>query len=258
MTNNIVVEPSMQDIRVLTARRAALGDKVHVVEVVPLEFRSLIPYYPIVLSKDSSSDRYLFVALLGFEPGENLLLDDDTWAVPYIPINIRRQPFNVIATAGTDARGESAQVPALSIDLDSPRVSKEEGEPLFDEQGQATAFLSEMSELMRGVVESTQRGRQLAERLDEEGLIEPLSIGFTLANGQKHSVGGLFSLNEKKFRQLSQETVLNMHNLGQLGSVYAMMASWGQIGGLLQRKNARLAVAASTQSDELELPDFPD
>ena len=37
----------------------------------------------------SVSEHYLFVALLGFEPGENLLLEGDTWSVPYIPVNIR-------------------------------------------------------------------------------------------------------------------------------------------------------------------------
>ncbi|MCZ6831127.1 MAG: SapC family protein [Gammaproteobacteria bacterium] len=101
MTHNVLVDKSMQGTRVRTAHTAALGDNKRVVEVVPLEFRSLIPYYPIVLSKDAARSQYLFVALLGFEPGENLLLEGDTWSVPYIPVNIRRQPFNVIAAEGS-------------------------------------------------------------------------------------------------------------------------------------------------------------
>ena len=165
---------------------------------------------------------------------------EDGWLVPYIPANIRRQPFNVTAAEGTNEQGEPVKVPALSIDLDSPRISREEGEKLFDEQGQATPFLSEMNAMMGGVFESTQRGREIARRLDQEGLIEPMSVSFTLPDGEKHSVGGLFTLNEDKFNKLPEETVVDMHRKGQLGAVYAMLASLGQIGGLLERKNARL------------------
>ena len=154
MVNNVLVDNSMRDTRVLTGRGAALGDKTHVVEVVPLEFRSLMPYYPILLARDPDADQFMFVAICGFEDGENLFLDGDSWSVPYIPANVRRQPFNVIGTEGTNDNGEAMQVPALSIDLDSPRISATEGEKLFDSEGEPTTYLAEMSNMMMGVVNS--------------------------------------------------------------------------------------------------------
>ncbi len=54
------------------------------------------------------------------------------------------------------------------------------------------------------------------------------------------TVASLYTVSEENFRELPENTVLDMHRQGQLGSLYAMMASWGQIGGLLERKNARL------------------
>jgi hypothetical protein len=229
----------MQDIRVRTGRSAELGDNRHVVEVVPIEFRSLMSFYPIVISKDPATDQWMFVTICGFEPGENLLLGDDGWNVPYVPLNIRRQPFNVIATEGTTESGETVRAPALAIDLDNPRVNKEEGERLFDDQGEATPFLEEVDRIMSEVVPSTQRARQLAQRLGDEGLIESLTINFELADGEKHSVTGLYAINENKFRELPEETILDMHRQGQLGSIYAMIASMGQLGGLLELKSAR-------------------
>jgi len=246
MVNNVVVDKSMQGTRVRTGRTAALGDNRHIVEVVPIEFRKLMPYYPIVLSKDASTEQFMFVALCGFEPGENLLLEADGWSVPYVPVNIRRQPFNVIAAQGTNESGETVPVPTLAIDLDNPRVNSEVGERLFDDKGEATPFLVEINRIMSEVVPSTQRGRQLAQQLNDAGLIESMSIGFELANGEKHSVGGLYALNEDKFRQLPEDSVLDMHRQGQLGSVYAMLASLGQIGGLLERKSARLRVQSKS------------
>lgn len=240
MTNNVLVDASMQDLRVLTTRTAALGDNKQLVEAIPREFRTLMPYYPILLNKDAQAGHFVFVALCGLQPGENLLLQGDTWSVPYVPCNIRRQPFNVALTEGTDSAGEKSQGPALSIDLDSPRVSKELGEPLFDGDGQPTEFLSTMNDMMREVVDGTRRARHLAQRLNELELIEPLSLGFELANGEKHAVQGLYALNEKKFHELGDDVVLDMHRKDHLECIYYMIASWGQIGGLIVRKNARL------------------
>ena len=192
------------------------------------------------------ADQFMFVAICGFEDGENLFLDGDSWSVPYIPANVRRQPFNVIGTEGTNDNGEAMQVPALSIDLDSPRISATEGEKLFDSEGEPTTYLAEMSNMMMGVVNSTQRGRQLAQRLNELGLIKGLALEFETVDGQKRNVGGLHTLSEEKFNELPQDTVLDMHSQGQLSSLYAMMASWGQIGGLVERKNARLRAASET------------
>jgi hypothetical protein len=240
MVNNVLVNASMQGTRVRTARTAALGDNKQVVEVIPGEFRSLLPYYPIVLNKDPQSGFFVFVALCGLEPGENLMLRGETWSVPYVPINIRRQPFNILVTDGTNSQGASVRGPALSIDLDSPRVSTEDGEPMFDASGQATPFLSAMNDMMHEVYDGTQRGRYLAQRLDDLGLIEPMSLGFELADGQKHAVQGLYSINVEKFRQLPDETVLDMHRKDHLECVYITLASSGHIGGLIVRKNARL------------------
>ena len=256
MANTILVDKSMQDTRVITGRGEVFGDKRNAVEVVTDEFRSIVPYYPIVLARDESQDAYIFIALFGFEDGENLLLEGDEWVVPYVPVNMRRQPFNVVAADGTNDLGEPVRVPSLGIDVDSNRISKTEGEALFDKEGEPSEFLNEMNRLIGSVFQSTQKTRELAQQLDKAGLIEPLSLGFTLKDGQKHSVGGLFAVKEEKFHELPDETIMEWHKSGLLGSLYAMFASWGQIGGLLQRKNARMAAegSESTPAEELELP----
>ena len=258
MTNIVVVDKNnMRDVRVITTRGADLGDKVHVVEAVPAEFRSLMAYFPIMLSKDPTVDRFMWVVVLGLEDSENLYLDGDTWNVPYVPVNIRRQPFNVAGADGTDKDGNAVKVPALSIDMDHPRVSKD-GEPMFEEDGKPTEFLETMNRMMGGVFESTRRGRELAQWLQDEELIRPLSIGYTVATtGEKHSVGGLYGVNEDKLRELSDEKVLDLHKRGLLGALYTAIASLGQLGALMERKNARLKAAgeAGMQAGELELPE---
>ncbi len=258
MANIVVVDSNnMRETRVITARGAALGDKVHVVEAVPAEFRSLMAYYPILLSKDASVDRYMWVVVLGLQDGENLYLDGDTWNVPYVPVNIRRQPFNVAAAPGKDPDGNDVQVPALSIDLDHPRVSPD-GEALFDEEGKPSEYLDTMNKMMGGIFESTRRGRELAQWLQDEELIRPLNIGYTVATtGEKHSVGGLYGVNEDKLRELTDEKVLDLHKRGLLAALYTAIASLGQLGSLMERKNARLKAGgdAPVQAGELELPE---
>lgn len=243
MANNVQVDASMQGVRVLTTRSAALGDNQQVVEAVPREFRSLVPYYPILLTREAQSGRFTFVALCGLEPGENLLLDGDSWSVPYVPANIRRQPFNIMFPEGAGSSGEENPPAALSIDLDSPRVGGEKGELLYDDDGQPTEFLTTMGTMMQEVFDGTRRARFFAQRLHELGLIEPLSLGFELANGEQRAVQGLYTVSEKKFRDLPDDVVLEMHHTDQLEGVYTIIASWAQIDGLVVRKNARLQAA---------------
>ena len=118
-----------QDLRVITTRSAAYGDNVMFTITFPSEFRSVQAFYPILFHKSAGGDVWP-VALFGFQEGENLFLDDDGWHAGYIPAMIRREPFLIGYQKSRDA-SQPEPLRVLSLDLDHPRVSRNEGQPLF-------------------------------------------------------------------------------------------------------------------------------
>jgi hypothetical protein len=243
MTNVVLINESLKDKRIVTGHSAALGDNVHVVEVIPQEFRSLAAFYPVLISKDSNSGQYGFVSILGFENGENLFLKEDQWDCPYIPATIRRQPFTVLPRAGKNDAGQDVQIPSLGIDLDNPRVSDDEGEMLFNEEDKPTEYLEQMKKMLSVMISGARMSRDLLTKLEELGLIESLNIGVTFADGKRCDLRALYTIGEKKLGELSDEQVLDLHKTGFLAVIYQFVASQAQIGALVQRKNAGLPAA---------------
>ena len=62
-----------KDLRVDTARSAALGDDVMFAATFPAEFRNVQAYYPIVFRK-TAEGAFQPIALFGFQEGRNLFL----------------------------------------------------------------------------------------------------------------------------------------------------------------------------------------
>ena len=241
MTNAVLIDESLKGKRVISGYGEALGDSVHVVEVIPQEFRSLAAFYPILISKDSTSGQYGFVSILGFETGENLFLEGENWKAPYVPVTIRRQPFTVLPREGKNADGQDVRVPAIGIDLDSPRLSDEEGEALFDDESKPTEYLEQMKQMLSVMIAGARTSRELLEKLDQLELIEPLNIGVTFSDGKRCDLRALHSISEKKLGELSDDQVLELHKAGHLNIIYHALASQAQIGALVERKNGRLA-----------------
>jgi hypothetical protein len=170
-----------KDVRIITERSARYGDNVNFVMTFPFEFRSVQAFYPILFHRDAQGEFYP-VALFGFESGENLFLDETGWHARYVPAMIRRQPFLIGFEADTRQGGERRRM--LSLDLDSPRVGKERGEPLFEPLGGRTPFLEEMATLLETLYHGAEHNRKFVAALQGHALIESVTFDIALARRQ--------------------------------------------------------------------------
>src|SRR5579862_3162980 len=137
MSNIVLLDSqSHRTLRVHAQAAAHYGDNQRFVSVVVSEFRALAMHYPILFSKDADTGQFYCGAMLGFDTGENLFLDDHRALTIYRPLNLQRGPF---LTAGSD----------LAIDLDHPRVASSGDQELFTEAGEPTAYLQSIMGLMR-------------------------------------------------------------------------------------------------------------
>jgi hypothetical protein len=110
-----------RDLRIITARGAQYGDEVMYTLTFPAEFRNIQAHYPIVFGK-ASDGTFTPLALFGFREKQNLFLKDGKWDAQYIPLMIERNPFLI---------GNAPNGKVVHIDLESPRVSRTEGEAIF-------------------------------------------------------------------------------------------------------------------------------
>ena len=144
-----------KDLRVVTKHGAQYGDNVMTALSFPHEFRNLQAHYPIVFFKSEDGTGFHSAALLGFQEGENLFLEAGGWDAAYVPLTLARQPFLI-----GNVKGEML----LHVDLDSPKVSRTEGEPVFLEFGGNTDYLEQVSSMLRAIHDGLEQAPAFGSR----------------------------------------------------------------------------------------------
>lgn len=230
------------DLRVITDRGARFGDEVMQVMVFPFEFRNVQGSYPILFQTDRDGNHYP-IALLGFEDGENLYLDEPGWKVPYIPAMLRREPFLVGLKDAQTETGETRQARLLSLDTNHPRISLDEGEALFQPLGGYTPFLEEQSALLEQLHDGLEHCRSFVTALRAHGLIEALTLDIALNDGSRNQLIGFSGIDEEMLRQLKGEVLQQWSEQGFLMPIFMMLASMSNVRTLIELKNQRVGAA---------------
>lgn len=237
MTNHVLVNNvDHGDVRVITRRSADLGDAIMSCLTFPFEFRSVQAWYPILL-KRFPDGLTRPVALFGFQEGENLFLNKDGWNAGYIPAMVRREPFQIGLQRGHE--GAQEEVRMLSLDLDHPRVTRDEtqGEALFQPLGGYTPYLEEIATLVESIYQGVINGERFVEALRELDLIESINMDIQLNDGSQNQLIGFEAINEDKMQSLSGEALYQLSQQGFLMPAFLMMASLGSLSRLVEFKN---------------------
>lgn len=235
MTNIVALDSQAhRGLKVRAGPSAAYGDNQRFVQVIVNEFPLLAAQCPILFSKDADTGAFYCGAMLGVDPGENLLIEEGRPFEGYRPLNLQRAPF-FASTAG-----------GLGIDLDSSRVDAEGGEALFTESGEPTAYLESVMATFRELKPGLERTKVFVETLLGLKLIEPVDIRLAFDDGTSRELEGLYTINQQALRQLPDETVVPLFRRGYLQLIYLMIASLKQIPVLAQRKNRRLLEGSAT------------
>ena len=227
----ILTTEAHRELRVRTDRNAALGDAVMTALVMPDEFRRAQNEYPILFRRTPGSDEFAALALFGFEPGENLFLENGRWDAHYRPLAIDVQPFLI----GRPASGAGdAQV---HVDMASPRIGCDEGVRLFDETGRPTPFLERVAEQLGELDEAYRASGAFFAALRRHQLLEPLTLEVTLADGSTNRLVGFHVVDEERLRALDAAALGELHAQGHLMPLFMALASLANLAALIARKN---------------------
>jgi hypothetical protein len=206
--------------------------------VVPSEFEQLQREYPILFRKDSDGG-FQAVAILGLDRGENLFLSEGEWTTRYVPATLRRGPL-FLGVGDEEQPGDAAIV----IDLDDPRVSESEGEPLFLPHGGAAPFLQQAADALRTVHEGLALSRTMFARFAELDLIAPVEISVEVGDGTRYRLADLFTVDAGRFTGLSGAELESLNRAGFLVAAIHARSSLANINRLIELKTAKRASAA--------------
>ena len=229
---------SHRKLRVHAQAAAHYGDNQRFVAVVVNEFHALAMHYPILFSKDADTGQFYCGAMLGFDTGENLFLDEHRSLSAYRPLNLQRGPF---LTAGSD----------LAIDLDHPRVASSGDQQLFTEGGEPSSYLQSIMGLMRDLRPGLERTRVFIDTLLGLKLIEPMTISARFDDGTNREFTGLYTVNRSQLQELADAAVVDLFRRGYLQLIYLMLASLDQVSALAQRKNRSFLPDSGSRSSGL-------
>jgi hypothetical protein len=231
MLNNV----AHKNLKVITRHGAEFGDRVGTAVVFPNEFSALQHEYPIFFRKDPSNGEFQAIALLGFQKDENLFLEGSRWNGRYVPAAIARGPF-LIGFQDQKRDGRVQRERVIHVDLDSPRVSQTEGEPLFTAQGGNSPFLDRISQLLAGIHDGVNLSKAMFTAYQELGLIEVVNLELKYSAAETFQVLGLHTVNQAKLAELDAAALERLHKSGFLECAYLQIASLGNVNRLMAIK----------------------
>ncbi|HEY5754673.1 MAG TPA: SapC family protein [Steroidobacter sp.] len=217
-----------KDLRIITTRGAEYGDNVMLAATFPAEFRNLQAHYPIVFRKNAQG-QFEPVALLGFKDGQNLFLTTQGWDAPYIPMTLERLPFLIGLSHDRE--------PMMHIDLDHPRVSRTQGEPIFREFGGNTDFLERMSSLLLAIHQGLAATGSFIGALLEHELLESFVLDVQLNDGSQNRLAGFYTIKEERLLELNGAALERLNRAGHLQAIYMTLASLSHFRALIERVN---------------------
>jgi len=236
MTNRVLLNNvEHADLRVITRHGPEFGDAINQALVLPTELEAAQREYPIFLRRDANGE-YQAVVLLGLDRDENLFLDAGGWQARYVPAVQQRGPFSIALQEGRDGAE-----PMIHIDLDHPRVSRTEGEPLFLPAGGNAPYLQHVARLMGTIYDGLEISRAFYEALETAGLIEPISVEVKLSDREEYVLPDLFTISQDRLAALPAADLERLNQAGVLRAAYMVVSSLGNMSRLIDAKNRKLA-----------------
>ena len=86
----------------------------------------------------------------------------------------------------------------VHIDLDSPRVSRTEGEPIFREQGGNSEFLEHITGVLGMLHEGIEATPAFILALLEHDLLESFVLDIQFLDGAQHRFAGFYTIQEER------------------------------------------------------------
>lgn len=207
------------------------------------EFGDAARDFPVVFVKagknEKGQEEVAPLAVLGVTQNENLFVeghgDTQSWRGRYMPAVLRTYPFCTAPMAENQF--------AICIDRSWKYVGTQEGQALFDADGQPSEFFKGVQQQLEVLEGEIARTRAIGQRLVELDLLRDMRFDATLADGRKHTIDGFLTVDQQRFGELKDATVLELHKNGMLGMIHSHWVSLGHMRKLVDWHFERTSAA---------------
>jgi|TARA_B110000967_G_scaffold208679_1_gene261714 hypothetical protein len=197
---------------------------LHLIPIISQDFFTLCSEFSLVFVKDSSGEKFVPVAIMGLREGHNLYCQTEEWQARVIPVRFSNAPFSMVRV---DATGDQL---AVLVDEESSMLSETEGEPLFKEDGEQTAYLAQRIESMMKAAEQTVQTENICKIIKEKDLLTTQQLQLQHhQDSPRYNIDGVYTIDEKKLNALSDEDFLDLRKQGLIPLIYAHLSSLQQL-----------------------------
>ena len=238
MAQFVMLDPNQHaDLKVVQDYRDARS--LNQTRVFITEFDELHKEYPIFFRK-TEDGAFFAVSILGLDVNENLFLNGSSFDTQYIPAALRRGPFKIGKTpnSGPDDAAN------IHIDLDDPRVGRDEGNALFEKQGGLSPYLTQISRTLNVINIGIESERAFFAELAALSLIDPVTIQLQVSEEKAYSIPELYTISREKLLAVKGADLERIHQSGLLALCHCVISSMSNANYLLARKLRRSSSAA--------------
>jgi hypothetical protein len=125
----------------------------------------------------------------------------------------------------------------VSLDLDHPRVSEDEGEALFDSEGEPSQFLNSKIAVLEKLDRGLQHGSGFIDTLLQHQLLVQIVLDLAFADGSKKSLQGFYCIAEERLYELKGDVLESLNRAGYLQPIFMAVASLSRVRDLIERRN---------------------
>ena len=219
------------DLKVINSGDYTRFKEQHLIPIVVRDFYTLSSEFPLVFVTNVQSEEFMPVAIMGLKEGQNLYCQESPFPSQVIPIGFGNAPFAITAT------DESRDQFAVLVDEDSELLSRTEGNALFNEKGEKTEYMDARVEGLVRAANEREQTTQVCKLLREKELLVTHQVQLQhRPDGQRYSIEGIYTVNEEKLNQLSDEEFLELRKIGLLSMIYAHLTSLQQLRRISERQ----------------------
>jgi len=129
----------------------------------------------------------------------------------------------------------------IHIDLDDPRVSRSEGQPVFLPQGGNSPYLDHIASVLRAIFAGIEVNKTIFAAFEQFDLIEPVTIEIQLSDTRQYNVPDCYTISQERLMRLDGAALEQLHRADYLRAAMWVVSSLRNVSRLIDIKNAREA-----------------
>ncbi len=214
-----------------TSAAVEVARRTHIMSLRVTEISRAACEVPVFLTKSGQDGEWLISAITSYELEKNLLVRDGKWQGIYQPSAMTTYPFFLMKHPTEEKQY------TIGIDPEHAAFSKEDGEPLFEENKKAGAMLSRITSVLQDDMRNDVHTYQFCKYIDELGLIRSIDVTVRYEGGSVNTLKGLNTIDEAKLAGLSEEQFKDLREKNYLAPLYSLLISLYQLNHLIRLHN---------------------